>query len=89
MAHESMLHFMLRRDTSEMLTAVCILMCQMHQMVPVPVVGQMAAVAVETARCVVSKTMTTVTTVTTMATVASAMPTVASTSHSQGNRSQR
>ena len=83
---------MLRRDVSEMLTAVCILMCQMRQMVPVPMVGQMAAVAVEsmdatTARCMVSKTMTTVASVT--AAVTAAMPTVASTSHGQGNRSQR
>jgi hypothetical protein len=92
--------FMLRRDVSEMLTAVCILMRQMRQMVPLPVVSQTAAVGVErmdatTARCVVSKTMTTVTTVASMTaampTVTSPMasPTVASTSHGQGNRSQR
>lgn len=87
-------NFMLRREVSEMLTAVCILMCQMRQMVPVPMVGQTAAVAVESmdatsARCVVSKTMATVTTVASVTSVTAAMSTVASTSNGQGNRSQR
>ena len=82
----------MRRDVSKMLTAVCILMRQMRQMVPVPVVSQTAAVGVErmdatTAIRVVSIRMAAVTTVPSMTaampTVAS--PTVASTSHGQGN----
>ena len=79
---------MLRRNASEMLTASCILMRQMRQMVPVTVEGNMAPVRVEGMKSVpaegmVSKSMTAVPSVA----VAAVAPvtTMAATSYSQGN----
>jgi hypothetical protein len=79
---------MLRRNLSQMLTASCILMRQMRQMVPVTVGGDMAPVRVEgmksvPAECVVSKSMAAVVAPMTVAAVAP-VTTMAATSYSQG-----
>jgi len=81
---------MLRRNASEMLTASCILMRQMRQMVPVTVGGEMTPVRVERMKSVpakrmVSKSMAAVPSVA-VAAVAPVAPvtTMAATSYSQG-----